>query len=107
MNREIANQQSEIKDWPLVKAGDEKFFGYVVALGVLPLHWSDVGGLIAYVDFAYSDDYDRYRLPDDESLRAQLRDMLAQNMDAAGNADGIYGKVWIKRDEAGYSVALP
>ena len=104
---ELINQQLKVKDWPLTKAGDEKFFGYVVAMGVFPREWGDEDGMTQYADFAYNDAYERYRLPDDEGLKKQLHDMLWHNLNGVAHAGDIYGKVWIKRSEHGYAVELP
>lgn len=106
MAREIIEQRLEIKDWPLRQPGDEKFFGYVVAIGIFPREWQDEDGMTHYVDFSYNDTYERYRLPNDESLRKQLFEMLLLNLDNSIGG-GIYGKVWIKRLEKGYAVDLP
>lgn len=99
----IISQQLAIKDWPLSKVGDKKFFGYVVAMGMFPFDWCD-DALVPYVDFAYNDAYERFRLPNDENLRRDLHDILFSNLEASG---GIYGKVWIGRTPDGYYVTLP
>lgn len=92
-----------VNDWPLHRVGDEQFFGYVVAVGVLPGDWSE-DNMIVYADFAYGDAYARYRLPNDEELKEQLLSYLKSNVQIE---HGIYGKVWIKLTPAGYSVELP
>ena len=99
-------QDIEIKEWPLTKLGDAKFFGYVVAMGLLPYEWNDDSKMFRYVDFAYNDSYERFLLPDDDKLRNQLEQTLRANLDSIGNG-GIYGKVWIRLGPAGYSVQLP
>lgn len=104
---ELISQHIEVKPWPLSKVGDEKFFGYVVAMGVFPKEWGEHGGLIAYVDFAYNDAYERFHLPDDKKLRKALHEMLRFNLHGAGQDDGIYGKVWIFLTKKGYVVELP
>lgn len=104
---ELILQKLEVKPWPLQKPGDEKFFGYVVALGVFPRDWGDENGMTQYADFAYNDSYERFRLPNDESLKKQLHEMLWHNLNGAANAGDIYGKVWIKLTMNGYAVDLP
>lgn len=106
MHRELIHQLLEVLDWPLLKPGDEKFFGYVVALGVFPHGWDDPEAMTQYVDFSYGDSYKRYRLPNDASLKEQLRDVLWDNLNGEDPGD-IYGKVWIKRLADGYAVDLP
>lgn len=103
----LISQNIAIKDWPLLKPGDEKFFGYVVAIGLLPYAWGEAGGLIPYVDFSYNDEYSRYHLPTDKRLRKSLHEMLRFNLHGAQQGDGIYGKVWIKLTMKGYVVDLP
>jgi len=51
---DVIEQKLVVKEWPLTKPGDERFFGYVVAVGVFPREWKD-DGFLAYVDFAYHD----------------------------------------------------
>lgn len=106
---ELISQHIEVKPWPLSKVGDEKFFGYVVAMGVFPREWGQAGGLMPYVDFAYNEGYERYHLPNDDDLMEQLHDMLRDNIHGAGrdDGDGIYGKVWIFLTPKGYLVELP
>jgi hypothetical protein len=98
---ELISQQLEVKDWPLVEVGQEKFFGYVVAMGVFPNDWDET--MTHYVDFAYNDAYERYRLPQHEGLRKQLFQYLWDNL----HPGDIYGKVVIKRFKDGYCVGLP
>lgn len=105
--KELIQQQLEVKKWPLEKPGDEKFFGYVVALGVFPREWGETDGMTQYVDFAYNDSYERYQLPNDQSLKEQLHEMLWHNINGVGHTGDIYGKVWIKRMKEGYVVELP
>ena len=102
----VIQQTLVVKEWPLKKPGDEMFFGYVVAVGVFPRDWSP-GGMFAYADFAYSDDYVRYRLPYDEELFKQLLKHLDSNLAMHAEDCGIYGKVWIQLTEKGYEVDLP
>ena len=107
MSAEIIVQRLNILDWPLSKVGDEKFFGYVVAMGVFPKEWGAEDGMTQYVDFAYNDSYARYRLPDDRLLKKQLHCYLWDNLNGVGHTGDIYGKVWIKLTEHGYAVDLP
>ena len=103
-NMELINQQLEVKKWPLTKAGEERFFGYVVSMGIFPREWGMDDGMIQYVDFAYNNSYERYRLPDDKGLKKLLNDMLWRNINETADGVGICGKVWIKRTEIGYEV---
>lgn len=105
--QEFIEQHLLVKEWPLVKIGDEKFFGYIVALGVFPREWADDDGMFHYVDFAYNDDYERYKLPQDEGLKKQLHAMLWHNLNGHSSPADIYGKVWIKRIKNGHVVELP
>ncbi len=104
---DLIDQQLVIKDWPLTKIGDEKFFGYVVAMGIFPRDWGEEHGMIAYVDFAYNDSYERFRLPEDMHLKRHLMSFLWDNMNGVAGSHDIYGKVWIKLTKKGYSVFLP
>ena len=103
---DVIEQKLVVKDWPLKQPGEELFFGYVVALGVFPGDWSE-DGIYRYADFAYSDSYTRYRLPNDEGLLNGLSKFLSSNLEMSGSGQGIYGKVWVKRTEQGYEVDLP
>lgn len=103
----VIAQKLEVLEWPLKKVGDEKFFGYVVAMGVYPRDWGNEDGMVPYVDFSYNDSYERYSLPCDEGLRRQLNDILMHNITGCAYPGDIYGKVWIKLQEHGYSVDLP
>ena len=99
----IIQQQLELKDWPLTKIGDTKFFGYVVSIGVVTGDW-DIEEMACYVDFAYNTRYERYLLPSDENLRIELSKMLLENMN---HEHGLYNKVHVTRMENGYFVELP
>ena len=103
---DLINQQLVVKEWPLKKPGDAKFFGYVVAMGAFPRDWTD-DGMIVFVDFAYSERYERYRLPNDEGLRKQLPEQLEENMAMYADYGDIYGKVWVTLTEKGYKVDQP
>jgi hypothetical protein len=103
----IIQQRLEVKDWPLEKVGDEKFFGYIVSIGVFPADDWDSEGMIPYVDFAYNQKYERYRLPNNAGLHDQLHQMLIENIDMGINGNGIYNKVWISLNDDGYLVFLP
>ena len=102
----VVEQKLVVRDWPLIKTGHRKFFGYVVGMGVLPREWCE-GGMISYVDFAYNDDYVRYRLPDDSELIKHLSVVLWGNIADGGEVGSLMGKVWIKRTEQGHAVELP
>jgi hypothetical protein len=95
----LARQQPVTLDWPLNKPGDEKFFGYVVAVGVVP-------GEYGYAEFEYNGDVTRYRMPDD-GLCDLLLGHLRNNILCHRADDGMYDKVWIRRTEKGYEVELP
>ena len=101
----VIEQKLVVKDWPLKKPGDEKFFGYIVALGVFPVDWS-LEGELRFADFAYNDEYTRYHIPNDESLLKGLLEYLSANLQMCGDV-GMHGKVWIYRTEEGYKVDLP
>jgi hypothetical protein len=103
---DIIQQTLVVKEWPLKQVGDERFFGYVVAVGVFPRDWSEEG-MFAYADFACNDSYCRYRLPKDENLLSRLIDFLWGNTDMCRRGEGIYGKVWVKLTDQGYQVHLP
>jgi len=103
---DLIEQRLVVKDWPLKQPGDELFFGYIVAVGVFPGDWSD-DGMFCYADFAYSDSYTRYRLPNDEGLLNGLSKFLSSNLEMCGSGHGIYGKVWVKLTDQGYEVDLP
>jgi hypothetical protein len=103
----VIQQTLVVREWPLKKPGDERFFGYVVGVGVYPGDWSD-DSMFAYADFAYNDGYVRYRLPRDERLVKDLLEHLSSNVEMQGKGEGgIYGKVWIELTEKGYEVDLP
>lgn len=102
---DVIRQELVVKEWPLKKPGDEKFFGYVVAVGVFPREWS-LEGMFVYADFAYNDRYERYRLPYDEGLFEQLLKYMGDNMQMCGDV-GIPAKVWVRLTEHGYEVDLP
>jgi hypothetical protein len=104
---EQITQQITVKEWPLA-IGQELFLGYVVAMGVFPRSWSDDNGMIPYVDFAYNESYERYRLPDDEDLIKQLHAILRDNLSGqTTDAGDICGQVWIRRDKSGHTVEMP
>jgi len=105
-HREVIQQSLPILDWPLKNAGDEKFFGYVVSIGVFPLNWENDDGYVPYVDFAYGHRYERYRLPEDDDLRRQLFRYMRDNINQT-SCGGMYGKVWITLTKDGYEVDLP
>jgi len=107
MNTELIQQQLKIKNWPLEKIGDAVFFGYVVSMGNFIREWGDERGAIPYVDFQYGDNYERYRLPDDENLKKQLFQFLWDNINGFAFAGDIYGKVWVYLKEDGYLVTTP
>ena len=71
-NTELIYQELEVKEWPLLKVGDEKFFGYVLSMGVMPNDFCEVrefNDMRQYVDFGYKDVYERYILPNDKKLK--------------------------------------
>jgi hypothetical protein len=63
--------------------------------------------MFAYADFAYNDDYIRYRLPDDPNLIKQLLGYVSGNLETLMNFGDVYGKVWIELTDKGYTVDLP
>lgn len=101
---DIINQQLVIKEWPLKKVGQEMFFGYIVGLGVHTGDWCDET-MYSVADFAYGNEYVRYRLPNDDALIGKLAAHLVANMVSA--SEGIYGKFWIKKIVGGYEMELP
>lgn len=103
---DLIEQRLVVRDWPLTKPGDERFFGYVVAVGVFPRGGVD-DDLFAYADFAYNDRYARYRLPNDKGLRNQLLEHLYCNIEMNAEGDGIYGKLWVRLTAKGHEVDLP
>lgn len=92
------------RTWPLNADGDEKFFGYVVGIGVQELK---DGSNQYYADFEYGRSRDRFQIPKNEDLIMELVEVLQSNLTGI-YGDGIYGKVWIKRvSESQYNVSLP
>jgi len=85
----------------LTEVGQEQFFGYVTALGILPEDYQ-----IRYAEFSYNGVSTRYLLPDDAALYRALEMHLHHNMIPA-NPGGIYDKVWITKLEDGYETELP
>lgn len=53
---DVITQNLVVQDWPLKEVGDERFFGYIVAMGVIYRDWAKAE-CIQYVDFAYNDCY--------------------------------------------------
>ncbi len=104
---ELIEQKLEVKDWPLENAGDEKFFGYVMAIGLFPREQGDELIMTQYVDFIDVYTYERYRLPNDKKLIKQLRAVLMSNLDELAEGGNISGKVWIVRGKRGHKVELP
>ena len=73
---------------------------------MFPRDWSE-DGMFAYVDFAYSDSYIRYRLPNDAGLLGALQGYLCGNLEMLAEFGDLYGKVWIRLTEKGHEVDLP
>lgn len=103
----IVNQNLPIKEWPLKHDGDGKFFGYIVAIGLFPMEWGSVSGLLPYADFAYGDDYERYLLPGNKKLLTRLSAMMLNDIESFSETGSTYNKVWIRRHKNGYTVELP
>lgn len=102
---ELICQEIEIKEWPLLKAEDEKFFGYVLAVGIMPNDFSNhIDPMRQYADFGYNDRYERYILPDNDKLKDDLLKFLWENMWTTTHSGCMEGKVWISRLENGYNV---
>ena len=102
-NIEIICQDLEVKEWPLLEVGAEKFFGYVLSMGVMPNDFYETSDPTRkYADFGYRDRYERYILPNDEKLKRDLMKYLWDNMEV-----GMYAKLWISKLEDGYEVDLP
>jgi len=102
-NTELIYQELEVKEWPLLKVGDEKFFGYVLSMGVMPNDfYKGLGYMRQYVDFGCGDQYERYILPNDDQLKEDLIDILWANIEGQ-----CFGKLWIYKLEDGYKVDLP
>lgn len=106
---DIVRQKLVVQEWPLKTPGDEQFFGYVVAMGIVLGVWDGTEDIAdySYVDFAYNDGYVRYRLPADEELIKRLLHYLTSNMWELRNCDTYCGKVWIKKTAQGYAVDMP
>jgi hypothetical protein len=102
----VIEQKLVVRDWPLKKPGDELFFGYVVGIGVFPGDWNN-DSMFIYADFAYSDTYTRYRLPNDDGLLTGLSKYLSSNLEMCGSGNGIHGKVLVKLTDKGFEVDLP
>lgn len=101
-NTELIYQELEVKEWPLLKVGDEKFFGYVLSMGVMPNDFCEVSDPTRkYADFGYRDGYERYILPNNEKLKKDLMRYLWENMEIE-----MYAKLWIYKLENGYKVDL-
>lgn len=98
-----------VNPWPLNNVGDEMFFGYVVAVGILCIGKGDnEDGHTKYADFDYGGRFTRFELPEDISLRKQLFKILKSNFWELENVgDGFVGKVYIEKTEGGYKVSLP
>jgi len=106
--KELISQQLAIEEWPTMNLGEERFFGYVISMGMTPCEYGPDCEAGAYVDFSYGDSYRRFRLPkNDCGLKKRLSEFLLENMDSSSETGGVYGKVVIKRLEVGYSVEYP
>jgi hypothetical protein len=110
--RKIIDSESESCTWyssldflPLAD-GDEKFFGYVVGMGVFVADW-DPDFMYSFVDFQYGDEINRYVLPNNAQLIEDLHSELLDNMNNGSSGHGIYGKVWIKFNGSKYCVFNP
>lgn len=91
------------KEWPKLKIGEDKFLGYIVAVGVVP-PWDDDDAFV-YADFAYNDGYDRYKLPRDKKLFRTLIKYLRGNIITPnGEITDMYNKLWLERRKDGYSI---
>lgn len=114
---EIIQQKLVIHDWPLTKVGDERFFGYVMAMGIFPKYWAcsaeewakyadtafSDDPYVKYVDFIYGNKYERFQIPNDERLFEQLSGCFFENWDRLEDG-GSRGKVWVKLTEQGFVV---
>ena len=104
---DVIEQKLVVKEWPLKKPGDEEFFGYLVAVGVFPGGDWEGDQIFPYADFAYGENYARFRLPYDDGLLEQLQKHLAANLEILAGSGSIAVKLWITRTEQGYQVDLP
>ena len=102
---DIIAQRLIVKDWPLKRPGDEKYFGYLVALGSFPVEHNERA--LNYADFCTGSGYSRYRLPYCLKLQNELFKFLKLNMQMAVAGDSMYGKLCIKLAANGYVVSLP
>lgn len=93
----------DVHEWPLTKVGQEYFFGYVVAIGLM-LEVETGDKVVSYADFAYGGRYRRFQIPEDPPLIKALLHYLKANLYGEQWA---FAKVWIKRNESGYEVYLP
>lgn len=99
-------KKREVLPWPLEKVGDEKFFGYVTAVG---FHPGD-GGMLkpsAWACFEYAETETVYTLPPDATLFQALSDGVFHNFQGDLFGEGITEKYWIKKTAKGYQVELP
>lgn len=104
---EIVEQRLELLDWPLKNVGDEHFFGYIVAMGLIPGDPIREIPDVPYADFNYNDKYTRYRLPSDDQLVKMLAENLIGNIWEFQNCDSYSGKLWVTLNANGYHVDLP
>jgi hypothetical protein len=98
-------KKREIKTWPLMKVGDEQFFGYVCAIGFEPQDWD--APIHPWVCFEYGTTQTVYQLPDDEVLFKALADFITSNYQEWARCGNYSGKVWVRLTKNGYVVDLP
>lgn len=95
----------EILTWPLLKVGDEQFFGYPIAIGFHP----DRGGpkTQRWACFEYGETETIYLLPDDDGLFKALAADVAHNAVELSCSSSYSMKIWIKKTASGYSCEMP
>jgi len=94
----------EILPWPLVKVGDEQFFGYPTVIGFHARE--DEGRQLPFACFIYGDVETVYMLPDDFDLFKELSEWVIGNF-ATHFDPGICCKLHVKKTELGYQVDQP
>jgi len=76
---DIIEQKLVVQEWPLRHVGDNRLFGYLVAVGLFPCA-AVPGGQFAFADFVWKDTYTRYRVPPQLELTDLLTGWLGDCM---------------------------
>jgi hypothetical protein len=106
-SRELWLKREGLQEWPLTLPGQEHFFGYVTAMGVLCDDYAPEGFFSTWVEFSYGEHKDRYDVPTDSNLLRQLWEWMLCNMETTRDESGLCGKVWVRLTDKGYEVDLP